>query len=78
MRNGSPIHIFVSSRNDFAHYAHNCTGSPDAAGVERIEAPGAVGEARLVARAVHALLERGVAPDSIVVAARHVPPDADV
>src|SRR5207249_2926393 len=50
----------------------------DALGLRLIEAPGPVGEARLVARTIHALLERGVPPGRIVVTARHVPPMADL
>ena len=39
-----------------------------------IEAPGALGEARLVARQVRTLLAEGTPPDRVLVAARHLPP----
>jgi ATP-dependent helicase/DNAse subunit B len=44
--------------------------SDDASGVEVIEAPGVVGEVRLVARRIKTLLRDGVAADDVVVAAR--------
>ncbi|HEY8506646.1 MAG TPA: hypothetical protein VIL46_18835, partial [Gemmataceae bacterium] len=42
-------------------------GPDDAAGVRILEAPGALGEARMVARAVRELLARGTDPGAIVV-----------
>ncbi len=50
----------------------------DAFGIEVIEAPGDLGEMRLVARRVRTLLAEGVPPDTIVVAARDLPAYADV
>jgi ATP-dependent helicase/DNAse subunit B len=52
--------------------------SPDAAGIRLIEAPGPVGEARLVARAIKTLLLDGVAASDILVSLRAVPPSADL
>ena len=49
---------------------------PDPAGLHLVEAPGELGEARLVARQVRALLADGVPPDRIIVTARHLPPAA--
>jgi RecB family exonuclease len=45
---------------------------------ECIEAPGVVGEARLVARRIRSLMADGVSPDAIVVTARDVEASADV
>jgi ATP-dependent helicase/DNAse subunit B len=50
----------------------------DASGLHLIEAPGVVGEARLVARAIRQLIATGAAPASIVVTARHPGRNADV
>jgi ATP-dependent helicase/DNAse subunit B len=50
----------------------------DAAGVEMIEAPGVLGEARLVARRIKKLLLEGTQPEEIIVAARDLPAYADV
>lgn len=52
--------------------------SGDATGVALIEAPGVVGEARLVARRIKTLLLEGTAPDEILVVLRDVSPYADV
>src|SRR5438876_619313 len=46
--------------------------------VELLEAPGVVGEARMVARRVRELLADGVSPDRIAVTARDVAATADV
>ncbi len=46
------------------------TPPPDAAGLHLIEAPGAVGEARLIARAVRRHLADGVPADRVLVVAR--------
>ena len=46
------------------------TVAADAAGLNLIEAPGPVGEARLVARSIRSLLAEGIQPDAIVVTAR--------
>jgi ATP-dependent helicase/DNAse subunit B len=50
----------------------------DAAGVAVIEAPGVLGEVRLVARRVKTLLLADTAPDAVLVAARDLPAYADV
>ncbi len=50
----------------------------DASGLSWIEAPGGVGEARLVARRIKKLLQCGVAAENILVALRDVSPYADV
>jgi ATP-dependent helicase/DNAse subunit B len=47
-------------------------------GVEIIEAPGPVGEVRLVARKIKTLLIGGVSPEAVVVTAREVLPYADL
>lgn len=52
--------------------------SSDAAGVQIIEAPGALGEVRLVTRAVKELLLSGTAAESILVTARDLGPYADL
>ena len=52
--------------------------SADAAGVALIEAPGVVGEARLVARRIKTLLLEGTAPDEIMVVLRDASPYADI
>jgi ATP-dependent helicase/DNAse subunit B len=49
---------------------HNPTG------LQLTEAPGELGEARLVARQIRTLLADGVAPDRVIVTARHLPPAA--
>jgi RecB family exonuclease len=49
-----------------------------AAGVELVEAPGALGEARMVARRVKTLLLDGVAADDVLVVLRDVEPHADL
>lgn len=53
-------------------FASSGIPSPDGTGVELIEAPGEVGEARLVARRIRTLLADGVRPDDIVVTAREL------
>ncbi len=50
----------------------------DATGVSLIEAPGVLGEARLVARRVAKLLRNGMAPDNVLVVLRDVSPYADI
>lgn len=50
----------------------------DATGIYLIEAPGQVGEARLVARRIKTLLLDGVAAESFVVALRDLDPHADL
>ena len=50
----------------------------DAAGLSLIEAPGPIGEARLVARRIRSLLSAGVRPDSIVVIERDLTNSADL
>ena len=45
----------------------------DVAGLNLIEAPGIVGECRMVARAVKDLLQRGVAPADVLVCTRDMP-----
>jgi ATP-dependent helicase/DNAse subunit B len=50
----------------------------DAAGVVLIEAPGVVGEARMVAREIRRLLAEGTAADDILVTMRDVAPYADL
>jgi ATP-dependent helicase/nuclease subunit B len=52
--------------------------SSDAAGLMCIEAPGLVGEARMVAREIRQLLDGGAAPDAILVAMRDIKPNADL
>ena len=52
--------------------------SDDATGVALIEAPGVLGEARLVARRIKTLLLDGTAPDEMLVVLRDVSPYADV
>jgi ATP-dependent helicase/nuclease subunit B len=52
--------------------------SADASGLACIEAPGAVGEARLVARQIKSLLLQGTRPDEILVALRDVTPHTDL
>jgi ATP-dependent helicase/nuclease subunit B len=52
--------------------------SADAAGLFCIEAPGPLGEARLVARQVKALLLEGAPPDDVLLAARDLAPYADL
>jgi ATP-dependent helicase/DNAse subunit B len=52
--------------------------SGDAAGLSCIEAPGMLGEVRLVARRVKALLLGGAAPDDVLVVVRDLPPYADL
>jgi ATP-dependent helicase/DNAse subunit B len=47
-------------------------------GIEFIEAPGSVGEVRLVARKIKTLLVEGVAPDAIMVTLREALPFADL
>jgi ATP-dependent helicase/DNAse subunit B len=54
------------------------TPPTDASGVSLIEAPGAVGEARLVSRKIRRLLLSGVHPESIVVTARHLNRNTDI
>jgi ATP-dependent helicase/nuclease subunit B len=51
-------------------------GEGDSAGLHLIEAPGAIGEARLVARQVRTLLAGGVPLDCIIVTARRLDPPA--
>jgi ATP-dependent helicase/DNAse subunit B len=46
--------------------------------IELIEAPGPVGEARLVARRIRRLMAEGVSPNAIVVTARDIEASADV
>jgi ATP-dependent helicase/nuclease subunit B len=58
-----------------AHLAQHLFGptvlpATDAAGLQMIEAPGPLGEARLVARRIRLLLAAGTRPDRIVVTAR--------
>jgi ATP-dependent helicase/DNAse subunit B len=50
----------------------------DAGGLRCLEAPGVVGEARMVAREIKALLGAGVPPDDILVTLRDLPPYADL
>jgi ATP-dependent helicase/DNAse subunit B len=50
----------------------------DADGILCIEAPGTVGEARLVARHIASLLREGVRADDVLVAVRDLPPYADL
>lgn len=50
----------------------------DAAGLLLIEAPGAVGETRMVARQIKRLLLEGVQPDDILVTLRNLAPYADL
>jgi ATP-dependent helicase/DNAse subunit B len=50
----------------------------DASGLACIEAPGLVGEARMVARAIKTLLLEGTAPDDILVTMRDLNPYADL
>jgi ATP-dependent helicase/DNAse subunit B len=59
-------------------FAVPSTTSPphDPTGLNLIEAPGELGEARLVARQIRALLAGDVPADRIVVTARHLPPAA--
>jgi hypothetical protein len=52
--------------------------SDDAAGIEAIEAPGALGEVRLVARRIRSLLLDGVRPSQVVVCARDLSPYEDL
>src|SRR5262249_28332240 len=52
--------------------------SPDADGVQLVEAPGLLGETRMVARRVKRLLLDDVAADEILVTMRDVQPYADV
>jgi ATP-dependent helicase/DNAse subunit B len=52
--------------------------SGDTAGVECVEAPGALGEARLVARRITALLRDGTPPDDVLAVLRDVAPYADL
>jgi len=52
--------------------------SPDATGLQFLEAPGNVGEARLVARQIRLLLLQGVPADDILVTVRDVLPYADL
>src|SRR5439155_13741502 len=52
--------------------------SPAASGLRRIEAPGTVGEARMVAREIKLLLLQGVRPDDVLVTMRDVLPYADL
>src|SRR5204862_2941871 len=52
------------------------TSPPGPEGLHLIEAPGELGEARLVARQVRTLLTDGTPPDRIIVTARHLPPHA--
>ncbi|MDB5312447.1 MAG: hypothetical protein JWO38_6649 [Gemmataceae bacterium] len=49
-------------------------GALGSAGLHLIEAPGELGEARLVARQIRTLLADGVSPDRILVAVRHLRP----
>jgi ATP-dependent helicase/DNAse subunit B len=50
----------------------------DAAGLLCLEAPGMVGEARMVARQIRRLLQGGARPDDVLVVLREVPPYADL
>jgi ATP-dependent helicase/nuclease subunit B len=50
----------------------------DAAGLLLIEAPGAVGEARMVARQIRLLLDGGARPDDVLVVVRDLAPYADL
>jgi ATP-dependent helicase/DNAse subunit B len=50
----------------------------DADGLLCLEAPGAVGEARMVARVIRRLLDQGTPPEEIVVTLRELPPHADL
>lgn len=52
--------------------------SPDAEGIELLEAPGILGEVRLVARRIKSLLLELVAADDILVTMRDVAPYADL
>jgi len=66
-----------------AHLDRQLFSSPvepatDATGLHLIEAPGPVGEARLVARRIRTLLAAGVCPDDVVVTARTLTYTADL
>ena len=50
----------------------------DATGLSLIEAPGPIGELRLVARRIRSLLTAGVRPESIVVTERDLANSADL
>lgn len=52
--------------------------SDDAEGITLIEAPGVLGETRLVARAIKALLLEGVAAEDVLVTMRSITPYADL
>jgi ATP-dependent helicase/DNAse subunit B len=54
------------------------TPSVDAAGIACIEAPGLLGEARLVARRIKVLLRDGTRPDDVLVILRDLAPYADL
>ncbi len=56
----------------------NIEPAEDAAGLEVVEAPGVLGEVRLVARRVKSLLREGTAADEILVVARDLAAYADV
>ena len=64
---GRPAALAYLERHLFGTAAEPAT---DATGLHLIEAPGPVGEARLVARRIRQLLISGVRPDDVVVTAR--------
>jgi ATP-dependent helicase/nuclease subunit B len=57
---------------------HRMERSAEADGIQCIEAPGPVGEARLVAREIRLLLDRGVKPDAILVSLRDLAGSAEL
>jgi ATP-dependent helicase/DNAse subunit B len=59
-------------------FANSMIQSQDAAGVSLIEAPGEVGEARLVARRIRRLILEGTRPDEIIVTARELSNSLDL
>ena len=71
-------------RRDWRIWSGICSGrcanhpAADAAGVEIIQAPGMLGEARLVARRIKTLLGQGTAAEEVLVSVREVLPYADL
>lgn len=56
------------------HLFRKATPGQDATGLSILEAPGTVGEARIVARHLRGLIDAGCPPDRIVLTARHLDP----
>lgn len=68
-RDGLPVGLAHLSRNLFVD---NAPLSADGDGLVVLEAPGMIGEVRMVARAIKSQINSGVAPESIVVAIRQM------